>query len=61
MYNPFDINGEAVTEYEEIANYGRIWRVEFCDWQSVLVIEDPADSPDANYVLAEVDRGNAEE
>ena len=53
MYNPFDINLEAVTEYEEIANYGRIWRVEFYDWQSVLVIEDPADSPDANYVLGE--------
>ena len=46
---------EAVTRYEEIACYGPLWLVEFRDYSTALVIEDPVDCPDANHVLRVVE------
>jgi len=47
----FDFGFEAVEEFEAIAFYGPIYLVEFRDYTRVIVIEDPKDSPDANYVV----------
>lgn len=57
----FDFGIEAITEYPEIAYYGRIWHVEFVDYTSAVVIEDLSpESPDwqknENYVFAPVRR-----
>jgi hypothetical protein len=51
----FDFGFEAVTRYQEIEYYGRIWLVEFRDYTTVLVISDPTHSPCANYVLPPVE------
>ena len=47
----FDLGIEAVEEYDEIACYGALWIVDFRDYERVIVIEDPADSPEENYIL----------
>jgi hypothetical protein len=46
-----DFGIEAVTRYPRIMHYGRLWVVEFRDYTQALVIEDPIDSPEANYIL----------
>ena len=49
----FDFGIESVTRYNEIAFYGPLWLVEFRDWSSVIVIADPIDSPERNFVMEE--------
>jgi len=35
-----DLNIESVVRFNEIACYGRVWLVEFRDYQQVIVLEN---------------------
>lgn len=51
----FNFGIEHVRAFGPICFYGPIWIVEFNDYQSVVVIADPKDSPEENYVLQDLD------
>ena len=48
---PMNFGIESVEKFSEIAHYGPLWLVEFRDYSRVIVIEDPQDSPDENYII----------
>lgn len=50
-----DFGIDCVTKYEAICQHGRLWRVEFRDFSDILVIEDPVDSPEANYIIEPIE------
>ena len=47
----FDLGIESLERFAPIACYGDIWLLEFRDYSRVLVIEDPTDSPEENYII----------
>ena len=53
----FDLAITAITEFAEIAYYGRLWLVEFRDYLQVIVVEDDigARSEDGNFILDATD------